>query len=220
MIFSRRCRKPAVVNLNIVLLLVSLVDGQSGQSRHKSFLKKKRKQQDSENYQSKEQAKCSWLPSFFKNVPKRLFCQMVQRQKHHPVLNYSLLQWVYFFLQHMHVIVSFTALMDEPQELKSYRFFRLVPCYFSSLFRLPPVLLTRRMKVGLGTVRAMECGLPQPCHFDRVNTLWEIMETFYSARAGIKRAFLLIHQHWLLYSPWPGKSMGALLLTKTLLNRR
>ena len=63
------------------------------------------------------------------------------------------------------------ALMDETQELKSYRFCRFVQCYFSSLFRLPPVPLSRRMKVGMGTVRAMECGLPQPCHFDRVNTL-------------------------------------------------
>lgn len=69
---------------------------------------------------------------------------------------------------------------------------------------------SKRMKLGMGTVRAMECGSPQPCHFDRVNTLWEIMETFYSAWAGIKRAFLLIHQHWLLYSPWSGKSTGAL----------
>lgn len=32
-------------------------------------------------------------------------------------------------------------------------------------------VLNRRMKVRMGTVRAMECGLPQPCHFDRVNTL-------------------------------------------------
>lgn len=72
----------------------------------------------------------------------------------------------------------------------------------------------------MGSVRAMECSSPQPCHFDRVNTLWEIMETFYSVRVGIKRAFLLIHQHWLLYGSCHGKRMGAPLLTKTLLNRR
>lgn len=72
----------------------------------------------------------------------------------------------------------------------------------------------------MGSVRAMECSSPQPCHFDRVNTLWEIMETFYSVRVGIKRAFLLIHQHWLLYGSRHGKRVGAPLLTKTLLNCR
>jgi len=45
--------------------------------------------------------------------------------------------------------------------------------------------------------RTVECGCPEPCHFDRVNTLWEIMETFYSVRSRIKKAFPLIHHHWL-----------------------
>lgn len=72
----------------------------------------------------------------------------------------------------------------------------------------------------MGSVRAMECSPTQPCHFDGVNTLWEIMETFYSVRVGIKRAFLLIHQHWLLYDSCHGRRMGAPLLTKTLLNCR
>lgn len=54
-----------------------------------------------------------------------------------------------------------------------------------------------RKAVYSSRVKAVECRTACPCQIDRVKMLREIMETFYSVRSGIKKPFLVIHQHWL-----------------------
>lgn len=46
-------------------------------------------------------------------------------------------------------------------------------------------------------MKAVKCATACPSQIDRVKMLNEIMETFYSSRTGIKKPFLVIHQHWL-----------------------
>lgn len=59
------------------------------------------------------------------------------------------------------------------------------------------ILEKDRKAVYCSRVKAVECRTACPCQIDRVKMLREIMETFYSVRSGIKKPFLVIHQHWL-----------------------
>lgn len=52
-----------------------------------------------------------------------------------------------------------------------------------------------RKAVYSSRVKAVECRTACPCQIDRVKMLRKIMETFYSVRSGIKKPFLVIHQH-------------------------
>lgn len=57
------------------------------------------------------------------------------------------------------------------------------------------ILEKDRKAVYSSRVKAVECRTACPCQIDRVKMLRDIMETFYSVKSGMKKLFLVIHQH-------------------------
>lgn len=92
-----------------------------------------------------DHAKVVWEELYFSKIKsfhshsvlKLLLIQIFTERKGdlHCLLNYSALQWILLHTTCMSLYIL-TALMDEIHKLKSYRFCRVLQCYFSSLFRL------------------------------------------------------------------------------------